>query len=52
MAFEHWLAKTAEDEEAEYFYNQTDTACWALKNVGDHLQTRSPAKRDLTRKTG
>jgi hypothetical protein len=50
MALEHWSGKTADGKKAEYFYNETPDLCWASRKVGDHLETRNPAKRGLTRK--
>jgi hypothetical protein len=32
------------------FYNQTDRGCSASRKVRDHLETRNPVKRGLTRK--
>ena len=36
MALEHWTRKTADGENAEYFYNETPELCWAAR------KTRSP----------
>jgi hypothetical protein len=49
MALEHWSGMMAGGENAEYFYNQSDHACWAARKMGDRLEVRNPAKRDLTR---
>ena len=50
MALEHWSGMMAAGENAEYFYNQSHRGCWAARKMGERLEARNPAKRDLTRK--
>ncbi len=49
MALEHWNGMMAGGENAEYFYHQSHRGCWAARKMGDRLEARNPAKRDLTR---